>query len=284
MPGGAGGQLVALEQHGVGPAGLRQVVGDRGADRAAADHHRAHMASASLASAPSRRAVSSRTRRGRKAAGPTLGAPIATRRAAAAPGRGGGTAGSSGRCDACAFRRRSAGRDTEGDRHETARNARGRGARARRLRRIAGGAADDLGRHASRPTWRPSAAARRSAYWQNLSADLETAIASQFVGRIDPAGTRINVDVDEISLNSPFTSGATAETARLSGRVELVNPDGTTDVGLRRDRERAGRASYLPAGQQHRRRSRRPAPNTTRRSCRPSRAARRITLDADADA
>ena len=27
-------------------------------------------------------------------------------------------------------------------------------------------------------------------YWQNLSGDLETAIAAQFVGRIDPAGKR----------------------------------------------------------------------------------------------
>ena len=42
------------------------------------------------------------------------------------------------------------------------------------------------------------------AYWQNLSDDLETAIAAQFVGRIDPAGKQITVDVDEISLTQPL--------------------------------------------------------------------------------
>ena len=64
-------------------------------------------------------------------------------------------------------------------------------------------------------------------YWKGLNSDLETAIADQFVGRTDPLGTRINVDIDEISLNSAFAPGANAETARLSGRVVLENPDGT---------------------------------------------------------
>ena len=32
--------------------------------------------------------------------------------------------------------------------------------------------------------------------------DLETAIAAQFVGRIDPTGKQITVDVDEISLDA----------------------------------------------------------------------------------
>ncbi len=64
------------------------------------------------------------------------------------------------------------------------------------------------------------------AYWKNLSSDLETAIAGQFVGYLDPTGKHIQVDVDELSLNSPFAAGA-AQTARLSGLVTLVNPDGT---------------------------------------------------------
>lgn len=65
------------------------------------------------------------------------------------------------------------------------------------------------------------------AYWKNLGTDLETAIADQFVGYLDPAGKHIQVDVDELSLSSPFAAGATAETGRLSGLVTLVNPDGT---------------------------------------------------------
>lgn len=65
------------------------------------------------------------------------------------------------------------------------------------------------------------------AYWKNLSTDLETAIAGQFVGNLAPNGKHIQVDVDELSLSSPFTPGATATTARLTGLVTLLNPDGT---------------------------------------------------------
>jgi hypothetical protein len=64
-------------------------------------------------------------------------------------------------------------------------------------------------------------------YWQGLDSDLEAAIAGQVVGRSDPLGKRIRVDIDEISLSSAFSPGANAETARLSGRVVLENPDGT---------------------------------------------------------
>lgn len=68
------------------------------------------------------------------------------------------------------------------------------------------------------------------AYWQNLGTDLETAIAEQFVGSIDPTGKSIAVDVDELSLSTPFEAGATAESARLSGLVTLVNPDGSSEA------------------------------------------------------
>jgi hypothetical protein len=64
-------------------------------------------------------------------------------------------------------------------------------------------------------------------YWKNLSTDLETAIAGQFVGYLDQGGKHIQVDVDELSLSSPFAGGASAETGRLSGLVTLLNPDGT---------------------------------------------------------
>ena len=85
-------------------------------------------------------------------------------------------------------------------------------------------------------------------YWQNLSGDLETAIAAQFVGRIDPASKRIDVDVDEISLGSAFAAGATAETARLSGRVTLINPDGTDAAAYDVTATSQDVVSYLPPG------------------------------------
>jgi hypothetical protein len=85
-------------------------------------------------------------------------------------------------------------------------------------------------------------------YWQSLSGDLETAIANQFVGRIDPAGNTINVDVDELSLTSAFASGATAETAQLSGRVEVLNPAGTSEGVWNVTATAQDVIDYFPAG------------------------------------
>jgi hypothetical protein len=85
-------------------------------------------------------------------------------------------------------------------------------------------------------------------YWQNLSGDLETAIAAQFVGRIDPAGKQIDVDVDELSLSSPFAPGATAETARLTGTATLINPDGTNAAVYNVTATSADVVTYLPEG------------------------------------
>jgi hypothetical protein len=85
-------------------------------------------------------------------------------------------------------------------------------------------------------------------YWQSLNSDLETAIANEFVGRIDPAGPSITVDVDEISLNSPFLAGASPATATLSGRVELISPAGTTDAAYNVTATAQDAIDFLPAG------------------------------------
>ncbi|HET6692361.1 MAG TPA: hypothetical protein VFG74_16025 [Miltoncostaeaceae bacterium] len=87
------------------------------------------------------------------------------------------------------------------------------------------------------------------AYWKNLSPDLETAIAAQFAGSIDPTGKTINVDVDELSLASPFAAGATAQTAQLAGTVTLVNPDGTNAAVYNVTATSADLVTYLPAGE-----------------------------------
>ena len=77
---------------------------------------------------------------------------------------------------------------------------------------------------------------------------VETAIANQFVGRIDPAGPEIRVDIDEISLSSPFMSGATAETARLSGRVELISPAETVESAYDVTVSAQDVVDFLPVG------------------------------------
>ena len=129
VPGGAGGQLVALEQHRVGPAGLRQVVGDRRADRAAADHHRPRMAPhRSPPLLPAAHCLAERGRaQGRRARRSVAGLrPAAPRRWN--PRR-------PLRVDIrrrCVSKRARTSR--EGDRHENRRIACGRRAGARRLR------------------------------------------------------------------------------------------------------------------------------------------------------
>jgi len=86
------------------------------------------------------------------------------------------------------------------------------------------------------------------AYWQNLDSDLETAIAGEFVGRIAPQGKTINVDVDELSLANALNAGLGAEDARLSGRVEVVNMDGS-DGGIYDVTATSSEAlTYLPPG------------------------------------
>jgi ABC-type glycerol-3-phosphate transport system substrate-binding protein len=85
-------------------------------------------------------------------------------------------------------------------------------------------------------------------YWKNLSGDLETAIASEFAGRIDETGPSIRVDVDELSLNSPFMSRATAQTAVLSGRVDLVSPQETTISSYNVTAHAQDVQDFLPSG------------------------------------
>lgn len=70
-------------------------------------------------------------------------------------------------------------------------------------------------------------------YWDNLSADLETALANQFVNDISSDGARIEVDVDELSLAESYSEGF-GQNSTLSGRVTVTDmrdaPLGTYNV------------------------------------------------------
>ena len=81
---------------------------------------------------------------------------------------------------------------------------------------------------------------------RDFETDLQAAIASEFVGRIEPGGRIVNVDVDELSLQTAMSSGFTAEDARLSGRVEVVTSEGTTAYDVSATTQDA--ITYLPPG------------------------------------
>jgi hypothetical protein len=86
-------------------------------------------------------------------------------------------------------------------------------------------------------------------YWQNLSSDLETAIATEFAGSIDTSGHPITVDIDELSLSETFAPGATIDNATLSGLVTLQDtvPDARPDPAYTITATAQDATSYLPA-------------------------------------
>lgn len=69
-------------------------------------------------------------------------------------------------------------------------------------------------------------------YWQGLDDDLEAALASAYLGRIDPAGAVISVDVDELSLANAFSSQFQGENSRLSGQVVVTDPVSGESIGV----------------------------------------------------
>ena len=66
-------------------------------------------------------------------------------------------------------------------------------------------------------------------YWGNLNADLESAIAGEFVGQTDPSGVAVVVDVDELSLSEFLNAGADA---RLTGDVAVLSGLNGEQVGF----------------------------------------------------
>jgi hypothetical protein len=63
-----------------------------------------------------------------------------------------------------------------------------------------------------------------AAYWGQLEADLEGAIAARVTDRLtDEEGARIVVDIREIELASPFERVITAADAVLVGQVNIVD-------------------------------------------------------------
>lgn len=62
-------------------------------------------------------------------------------------------------------------------------------------------------------------------YWTNLSTDLKTALANQFVNDISPSGARITVDVDELSLAESYAAGF-SQNSTLTGQVAVTDMRG----------------------------------------------------------
>lgn len=60
--------------------------------------------------------------------------------------------------------------------------------------------------------------------WQDVSTDLETAIAKRLVSQLDDDGARIIIDIDEVSLANNFEQAYGFEDAVLQGDVSLRIP------------------------------------------------------------
>ena len=67
--------------------------------------------------------------------------------------------------------------------------------------------------------------ARAVDYWGRLSTDLQTALATQFVGDISPRGAVLSVDVDDLSLANAYSSQF-GQNSTLSGQVTVTDQRG----------------------------------------------------------
>lgn len=68
--------------------------------------------------------------------------------------------------------------------------------------------------------------------WGNLDSDIESAIATQFVGETGPGGVNVTVDIDELSLASFFETAAGADAARLTGDVVVTGATNERTLGV----------------------------------------------------
>ncbi|MFN4155337.1 MAG: hypothetical protein ACK4HF_11840 [Paracoccaceae bacterium] len=65
--------------------------------------------------------------------------------------------------------------------------------------------------------------AEAAAYWTNAADDLENAIVARLVDRIGDEGSRIVVDIDELSLSNSFQNQLGLEDAVLVGMVNVTS-------------------------------------------------------------
>lgn len=63
--------------------------------------------------------------------------------------------------------------------------------------------------------------AEAAKYWTNVTADLKNAIVARLVDRIADEGSKISVDIDELSLANSFQNKLGLEDAILVGKVNI---------------------------------------------------------------
>lgn len=68
-------------------------------------------------------------------------------------------------------------------------------------------------------------------FWSDLEGDLEEAILIRVADRLDTSGSRIRIDIDEISLASSF-QGALGVDSVLMGDVNITNPRDKTKTSF----------------------------------------------------
>ncbi|MDO8882891.1 MAG: hypothetical protein U0934_03315 [Pseudotabrizicola sp.] len=67
--------------------------------------------------------------------------------------------------------------------------------------------------------------AEAAAYWTQVADDLENAIVARLVDRIGETGSKISVDIDELSLSNSFQNQLGLEDAVIIGMVNITNDD-----------------------------------------------------------
>ena len=65
--------------------------------------------------------------------------------------------------------------------------------------------------------------AEAAKYWTNVAADLNNAITARLVDRLGKEGSKIAVDIDELSLANSFQNKLGLEDAILTGKVSVTS-------------------------------------------------------------
>ncbi|RGP37039.1 hypothetical protein [Pseudotabrizicola alkalilacus] len=71
--------------------------------------------------------------------------------------------------------------------------------------------------------------AEAAAYWTNAADDLENAIVARLVDRIGEEGSKISVDIDELSLANSFQNQLGLEDAVMVGMVKVTSETDNAD-------------------------------------------------------
>ncbi|WP_151720641.1 hypothetical protein [Gemmobacter serpentinus] len=89
---------------------------------------------------------------------------------------------------------------------------------------------------------------RAATYWGGVAKDIEAAILARVSDRVAEKGSRITVDIDEISLANSFEASIGAEDSVLKGNVMISSDDNSKYDAYELSISMSAASKFLPEG------------------------------------